>query len=501
MGTAPAEELMARMEAGMLEDFDRLDREQQGYASTNGLFAIINRLAGLPGRKSLVLFSEGVAIPPPVQRLFLGVIDAANRANVSIYAMDAAGLRAESEQAKIRDEVNRSAASGINTGYSPNGRDDGPLTRSLEKNEDVLRQDPHASLGALAEGTGGLLFDSSNDLRQGFDRIESDLRNYYLVGYAPRNTAFDGRFRTIDVKVKRPGVTVSARRGYFAVRDAGGGPINAWEAPALGALEAKPIPNAFPVRAAALIFPERDRPGLVPVVVDFRTAPLTFQLAADGKTYSSDFAVVVRFLDGRNRVVRKVSEHYEVSGPAAALERARQGEVVFYREPELPAGVYTMETVVYDNPSQKASVRFSTVEVAPDAPDALRMSSLILVESGEKVGANESRADNPLLADGVLLRPNLGHAVTRGAKELGFYFAVYPAPGGGSVQSTLELLQNGSVVATLPLPGGGARDSRRLQQVGRLPIERLPPGTYQLRAVAEQNGRRIARSAPLRITE
>ena len=64
-------------------------------------------MRSLPGRKSILLFSEGVAIPPAVHRLFLGVIDAANRANVSIYTMDAAGLRAESEQAKIRDEVNK----------------------------------------------------------------------------------------------------------------------------------------------------------------------------------------------------------------------------------------------------------------------------------------------------------------------------------------------------------------------------------------------------------
>ena len=71
-----------------------MERDQQGYSTTNGLFAIISTLGRLPGRKSLVLFSEGIAIPPAVQRLFLGVIDAANRANVSIYTMDAAGLRA-----------------------------------------------------------------------------------------------------------------------------------------------------------------------------------------------------------------------------------------------------------------------------------------------------------------------------------------------------------------------------------------------------------------------
>ena len=92
---------------------------------------------------------------------------------------------------------------------------DAPLSKALEKNEDVLRQDPHSSLGTLAQSTGGLIFDSTNNLRQGFDRVETDLRNYYLVGYTPSNEAYDGRFRTIDVKVKRPGLTVAARQGLL----------------------------------------------------------------------------------------------------------------------------------------------------------------------------------------------------------------------------------------------------------------------------------------------
>ncbi len=156
---------------------------------------------------------------------------------------------------------------------------------------------------------------------------------------------------------------MAARRGYFALRDPGGAPVNAWEAPALGAMEQKPLPNAFPVRAGAMRFPEGDRPGLVPVVVEFKTAPLTFLPAADGKTYTSDFAVIVRFIDKDNQVARKVSQHYEVNGPIAGLDKAKTGEVIFYREPDLPVGVYTMETVVHDAPSSKSSVRLSTVEV------------------------------------------------------------------------------------------------------------------------------------------
>src|SRR4029434_10709557 len=114
----------------MIQDFDAMERDQQGYATTNGLFAIVGALGKLPGRKSMVLFSEGLTIPPAVLRLFLGVIDAANRANVSIYTMDAAGLRAESEQAKIRDKVNAAGDTGLTGNASVGGNAGSPLIRS-----------------------------------------------------------------------------------------------------------------------------------------------------------------------------------------------------------------------------------------------------------------------------------------------------------------------------------------------------------------------------------
>src|SRR4029453_10259894 len=155
--------------------FDALERDEQGYTSVNGLFAIIGAMRQLPGRKSIVLFSEGVGIPPAVLRLFAGVIDAANRANVSIYTMDAAGLRAESEQARIRDQVNDAGKRGL-TSYASSSGGGGkePLMKGLERNEDVLRQDPHTGLGELAQSTGGQLFENTNNLRTGFERPASE---------------------------------------------------------------------------------------------------------------------------------------------------------------------------------------------------------------------------------------------------------------------------------------------------------------------------------------
>lgn len=500
IGGASVDAQLAQMQSNMIRDFEIMERDQQGYSTTNGLFSIIAALQRLPGRKSLVLFSEGLAIPPAVQRLFLGVIDAANRANVSIYTMDAAGLRAESDQAKTRDDINKSAEFGINTAYASAGGGR-PLTKELENNESVLRQDPRAGLAELAQDTGGVIFENTNNLRQAFDRIEGDLRNYYLLGYTPTDETLDGRFRAIDVKVKRSGVTVAARKGYFALRNTGGVPTNAWEAPALGALEQKPLPNAFPLRAGALRFPERDRPGLVAVVADIKTAPFTFQPSADGKTYSSDFAVLTRFLDAQNQTARKVSQHYEVNGPLDEMARAKQGEIIFYREPELPPGVYTMETIAYDMPSGKASVRLSTLEVGKVDTSALRLSSVVIVKRTEKVAANDRRPDNPLLVNDILVYPNLGEPVSKAAKEVGFYVAVYPAPGNVPVEAVLEVIdQNGARLGRLPLTLGTPDASGRIQQVGRLPLDALAEGTYDLRVVTTQGSQQASQSSVVRVT-
>ena len=499
VGTAAGDARLAEMSASIVSGFQEIERNQSGYIAVDGLVAIVRTLGRLPGRKSVILLSEGLTITTQSERLFYGVIDAANRANVSIYTIDAAGLRAVSEQRNVRNMVVGAGSAGDGS-YSADGVG-GAYTRVLEGNENALRSDPATLLTQLALQTGGQAFNNSNNVKMAFERVDSDLRNYYMLGYTPINSTFDGKFRTIQVKVKRSGLTIASRKGYFAVRNPGSSPLTDWEAPALGALEQKPVPNAFPVRAGALLFPERGRPGLVPVVVEVKTAPLTFQPDKDGKNYTSDFSVLVRFLDRDNQVVRKVSEHYEIRGELAQIERAKQGEVVFYRESELPAGIYSMETVVHDAPSGKSSVRFATVEVPRYVENTLRMSSLVVVLRGETVPEKDRRADNPMQVNGVALSPNLGDAISKASKELPFYFAIYPAKQGSGPDVTIELLQNGKVVTRLPMPVPPADASGRVQQLGRLPLDQLAAGTYELRAIVKQGDQQVTRSSLLRIID
>jgi hypothetical protein len=186
------------------------------------------------------------------------------------------------------------------------------------------------------------------------------------------------------------------------------------------------------------------------------------------------------------------------------MERARLGEVLFYREPELEPGVYTLEAVAYDALSQKASVRLATVDQPKVDADALRLSSLVIVRRGEKVPESQRIPDSPLYVGDTLLYPNLGEPLVKGTdKELGFYLVVYPASGGSAPpagpSATLELLQNGQPLARLPLQLAPAQPDGRIQQVSRIPIEALPAGTYELRIAVQQAGRTEVRSATFRM--
>ena len=116
----------------------------------------------------------------------------------------------------------------------------------------------------------------------------------------------------------------------------------------------------------------------------------------------------MRFRDQANQVVRKLSQHYQFDGTPEKVESMKKGEVLFYRHTELPPGVYTMETVVFDAVSNRASVRFSTVEQPKAAPDGLRVSNLLLVGRSERIAEADRPADNPFLVKDLLLYPNLG---------------------------------------------------------------------------------------------
>ena len=264
------------MESRIIENFETLERDQQGFATINSLLAVITPMRNLPGRKTIIFFSEGLALPQSVQTKFPAVINAANRANVSIYAIDSAGLRIESGAAEAAREINSLANKRMQqTARGTDTIQSAPYTKALERNEDLLRLDPRSGLGQLADQTGGFLIHDTNDLKAGLRRIDDDMRAYYVLTYIPKNEDYNGLFRHIAVKLNRQNLEAQTRKGYYAVESVGQFPMLDYEAPAIAAShKARPNSNTTSLRAAALDFPATGRPGLAVILAE---APLRVQ--------------------------------------------------------------------------------------------------------------------------------------------------------------------------------------------------------------------------------
>jgi VWFA-related protein len=211
-GRDPSEMLMAEMELRMREGYQRFVADLDGQWSLAGLRAVVSAFAALPGRKSILYFTENLPIPDRLKSKFDALIGEANRANITVYPVDAVGLRVHSKEAEVGRNV---AVAGLK-GLGDEQRERGAWTKDLEKQEEMLSSRPTAVLGRLAKDTGGFLLENTNDLGAGVARMQQERTTYYLLAYQPTNTKLDGKFRKISVKVKRPKVTVRARPGYLA---------------------------------------------------------------------------------------------------------------------------------------------------------------------------------------------------------------------------------------------------------------------------------------------
>jgi VWFA-related protein len=479
MGERETERAMIQTELNMMRTFDNFDRAHKGYDTAGVLMSVIQSLSLYPGRKTIVFFSEGLPVTPSLTSKLDSVIDAANRANVTAYAVDAKGLRPTSSLLDARKEMTNFVEDRSLQTTTGSDRSDQPMTMAMERVQDTMQLDSRTGLAKLAEETGGFLVEEANDLSSAFRRIDEDNQFHYLLTYSPSNVTFDGRFRAIRVGVRRSGARVFARRGYRALRTAPAADSGSYETPALALLDKTPLPNAFPVHSAAYSFPDPARPGLSPVAVHVSTSSLAFNLDPYRATYSAQTAVVVRIRDAEGHQVQTLSQEYLLTGDAKDVEAAKKGDILFYREPDLQPGVYTVETIVFDAAANRGSARITTLTVPRLAPSALGMSSLVLVDRIEELGEKDAPGASPLSVGKTLLYPNLGEPIVNArSRELPFYFALYNA--GAGLEASAQLLRNGQVLADAPLQLA-APSGPRVQHVGHFPIGALPPGTYELR--------------------
>lgn len=169
-------------------------------ASLGVIKDVIQRMAGTPGQRIVVMVSPGFfTIDPIYYPDKQDILDRAIRANVIINAMDARGLYTD----PTLDVSRPSTGGGRGRGSSVSA-----LTRASIRS-DVLAE--------LASGTGGSFFENSNDYDEGFRRLAAAPEYVYMLGFTPQNLKNDGSFHALRVVVKPSNnLNLQARRGYYA---------------------------------------------------------------------------------------------------------------------------------------------------------------------------------------------------------------------------------------------------------------------------------------------
>ena len=351
---------------------DAMSRNQATLAT---LESAIEGVADIRGRKSVVLVSDGLIKDPQLDG-FQRVIDASRRANAALYFIDTRGLE----------------------GIPFESAQHGTYLPSIDQGIAMANQQLDAAgAESLAADSGGFTVKNRNDLSSGFRQIAADTRNYYLLGYSPPRAQPDGRFRKIQVKVRRPGVEVRARKGYYggqgaasaAAGDSGarrGDPADAGRGDGshdiVAALRSVEDRAGIPLRMSAYVL-EDASPGkvraLVATEVDIRG--LAFE-ERDGRFQDTlDILVVVAAADGGEP--SRLGQQVELSLTPERRQALATRWMPVVRAFDLVPGAYRARMVVRDG----RSGRIGTVTHAFDVPSAaFRTSTPVLsdtLEAGE----------------------------------------------------------------------------------------------------------------------
>jgi len=159
IGERETERALIQTELNMMRTYDNFDRAHKGYDTAGVLMSVVQSLSIYPGRKTIVFFSEGLPVTPSLTAKLDGVIDAANRANVTAYAVDAKGLRTASSLVDARKELTNFVDDRDLQTVTGSDRSEQPMTMALEHVQDTMQLDSRTGLADDADRRHGKLRD------------------------------------------------------------------------------------------------------------------------------------------------------------------------------------------------------------------------------------------------------------------------------------------------------------------------------------------------------
>jgi len=463
-------------------EYNDINTDRELYA----LRAIAKSLEGINQKKSLLYFSGGLSRDGIENQASLrAAVNAAVRANLSIYSLDTRGLQA------ISPLGDASTASLRGTG----GFNGGAIQNNLNAN--FASQE---TLTTLSADTGGKAFLDSNDFAPAFAQIQRDSSAYYVLGFHPSNPARDGKYRKLQVKVNRPAVKLEYRQGYYAPADFKHSGKEDRERELQEQLASDLPATDVAMYLEAYYFRLDEGRFYVPVSLIVPGSQIPFVKGGDRDKATLDVAGVV--IDEAKRPIGNVRETVKLA--VGEDQQVRQKNIQYSTSFNLPPGKYHLKFVVRENQSGHMG-SFETDIVLPDMRKMpLKLSSIVLASM-----RTPSKASNPLVQSGQQYVPNISH-VFRVGQHLYLIYEVYspakvkavtdangaqvkPAKGSINLVSSLELIQGTTkvfetaVVQATALNVAG-RDAVAIEL--DVPLENLKPGSYigQLNVVDDAGG-------------
>jgi hypothetical protein len=385
----------------------------------------------------------------------------------------------------------------MTVGQRQQRRQGGPIQRDevllSEKTYDALRLSAQNTLYDLAYSTGGTLIANTNDFLKGLRQVTADLHFHYELSYAPANRGFDGNYRRIEVKLKRPGYSVSSRQGYYALPP-GRGIESRFEIPLRAALEAAIPPRQLTCRTASMIFPAERGKSSVVLYLETPLSEYAFQVDSTKKEYHARISVLLLLKDEQGKESERFSQEVPFQGPASKVEDPRTRNFVFYRTLNLSPGKYTVAYVVRDVLEEKVTVKRSLLLVPSHPIQQIALSSIILVKRMDPASADWDQAEQPLILEKERVVPNLaGEIQIAEWSGIPFFFSVLLSDPSTPLPTVdFVFYKDGAPwghTGAKPLP---APDTRGIiKYMASLPASTFAPGSYDIQVVVK-NGERSA---------
>lgn len=458
----------------------------QKLAAVEGL---ANVLAAIPGRKALVEFTGGITQTGEENRTALrAAIDAANRADVSIYSIDARGLFAAAPGGDVT--VNASTGTSMYSGASVFHQTD-------------QRTDTRDTLATLSSDTGGKAFFDLGDLSEAFPKIQADNSGYYFLGYnLPAGIKRDGRWHSIRVKVNVPGAHVRYRNGYYAPKDFQHMEKEGREQQLAEAMRSDHPVVDLPIAVETSLFRLSDQQTYVPIAAKLSSSVLDWAEKQGRREAAFDFAAEVRAYPA-GQSVAELRDTITVHLDPQRFQQVKNSSLLYQGGVVLAPGKYRLKFLARENESGRIGTFEEDLNVPVSDPNRITLSTVLLssqlvpVQKSAEVdtkgqGTRAKISTSPLEMEGQKIVPSVTRFFTPGQTLYVFFQAYYPDKSDksekfdpGALRAGLVFFRDGIQVNATPALAPAEVDAKTRTASFRisLPLAKLPAGRYTVQAI------------------